>query len=803
MASKKRTIGKYALAGAGIAGAATLAGFGSTIGERLANKIPLGKKGMVIRVKGKWRRALGRTAITTATTAGGALAGAVGGIAAHSDEAGQLGAGIGAVGGLVGGYHLAHRLIPEPKQSYQIVPNPKRKKDMPGEIVRIVKQAPGEEEEYAEEEQPVDEQGGDVPGDQPPPEEPEGAVEEPYGAQVLRRIYDDYTALIQDYDEMMQVLEHEGVKHHLMSLLTHIADNLQSTEELFSEAYQELGPLNPEGMEGDQVPGDTDEAVGADSQELEEVSPEEAYEGSQRGAGDEYVEEEYEDERGQKFFRYFHVKQLNGVHEKGERLRKVGRIARAAKPYLLAGGAGYALGKVTLEGTRAIGRHEAREGYDYGYHHGERSRAYDAANQRGMTVRRSGKDGEEIIEGTKDGQPKQSKLRRYLGTAAKVGGVYAAYRVGEHIGTGGRRNFNRVATSANIAREVAGQRGYEHGRQGSPRDPMFDRKKALDDPTAVDIGGQTPEANSSPGINEPESTGPLQEQLSPFAEHAEPLGGAVDHIRDLSTTSDFSDEHRMKSYHFHKTLEGIHSKVGGMFTKGGACCGNKDLPPSDSQEAPVNEGDEQGEWLAKVQGQHSAVGEASQYLGEMAQTKDFGDPHRQMAMQHLTKLEPILEEANKKPENHEEPDGDEHMAEDAELEEVSPEEAQDEVDNGNDVVEEEDEDEETGEKFFRYYRIKALPMRVKGRIRRALGTAAKIGLGAAAVGGAAYLGSRYLQGRKPQYNRNQIGMAPRQLPPPPSNGKSMSDDEMVKAIELQQTQLSELTKKFDELLTKL
>lgn len=122
----------------------------------------------------------------------------------------------------------------------------------------------GEEEMMGELEEP-EENGGsldDGAGDG-------GEVVEPYGAQILRRLHDDHSMLMQDYDSMMGPLEHEGVKGLLQQHLEHKAGFLDELEKAFGEHYPDLEPLGGGGEDDAEGEGEG-EAGGADEEPAEE-----------------------------------------------------------------------------------------------------------------------------------------------------------------------------------------------------------------------------------------------------------------------------------------------------------------------------------------------------------------------------------------------------------------------------------------------------------------------------------------------------------------------------------------------------
>lgn len=145
----------------------------------------------------------------------------------------------------------------------------------------------------------VDDVGGELPGDQPsppPPDEGTDQAKEKYGAQCVRVIHEDFSQLMQDYDEMLQLLDNDVISAHLTKILERITGELDGLEELFDEAYSELEPLagtaeeeteeavDEEPVEEADEGEDTmdDAAVAADSEETVEPTPEEALEGMEK-----------------------------------------------------------------------------------------------------------------------------------------------------------------------------------------------------------------------------------------------------------------------------------------------------------------------------------------------------------------------------------------------------------------------------------------------------------------------------------------------------------------------------------------
>ena len=120
---------------------------------------------------------------------------------------------------------------------------------------------------------------------------------EKYGGQVLRRMYQDATILLQDYDELSGPLEQEEVTALIKSRLERMVEDIEELEEIFAKLYPDSEPLSgakdleedEEAEEVDQGDADTgdDNAVGVDSvdEDEEEVTPDDAVEGMERTKG--------------------------------------------------------------------------------------------------------------------------------------------------------------------------------------------------------------------------------------------------------------------------------------------------------------------------------------------------------------------------------------------------------------------------------------------------------------------------------------------------------------------------------------
>ncbi len=111
---------------------------------------------------------------------------------------------------------------------------------------------------------------------------PEGPMrEEKYSSQVGRRIHQDFSILLEEYDEMLGPLEHEPTIQLLREELEHIVERLEKWEAHHGEHHGEEEPLEgaEEPMEETVEEEYEEEPMEADSGEREPPSPEEALEG--------------------------------------------------------------------------------------------------------------------------------------------------------------------------------------------------------------------------------------------------------------------------------------------------------------------------------------------------------------------------------------------------------------------------------------------------------------------------------------------------------------------------------------------
>lgn len=373
--------------------------------------------------------------------------------------------------------------------------------------------------------------------------------EEPYGAQVLRRLHEDHSLLMKDYDEMMGPLENEGVKGHLQGKLEHIGEFLTKTEELFGNSYPDLkgfdtgddeSEIEEESEEKDMDTMD-DDAVSADSEEEDLPDGDEVLEGMA------------------KRLNYKEVKEIRGKYAKKSSCKKCGKPA------------------CKCTGTKSLVRVKAGEG-NY--------------------------------------------------NMQMVGGLRTDYQQGKGwwvVGPGGKKVSGPYKTEAEAEAAVA------RGGKSIPGDEEHQRKpgKVTDNIPDTDPGNEENE-NDLPGEetdNLPE-TDPGNEEFKNLPEHQQgAVGEASGYLKELGETEDYTDEHRMKSYHYHKTLDSIAQIQDGI--------DHSDVMDKGFDDQDEIHAGEDGDLPEEVEDDAkglSCVKNASSFLKDLSQTQEFGDEHRGKAV---------------------------------------------------------------------------------------------------------------------------------------------------------------------------
>ncbi len=104
--------------------------------------------------------------------------------------------------------------------------------------------------------------------------------EEPYEAQVYRRMHEDHSLLMHDYDDLMKRSVHEPTRNRLTAQLEHHAQHLDELEKEFPEHFPDLPGLSEADedaeTEGGESLDDADEVTDAPAESPDELEAEES-----------------------------------------------------------------------------------------------------------------------------------------------------------------------------------------------------------------------------------------------------------------------------------------------------------------------------------------------------------------------------------------------------------------------------------------------------------------------------------------------------------------------------------------------
>lgn len=346
------------------------------------------------------------------------------------------------------------------------------------------------------------------PMDDLPPEDDKG-MDEPFGAQLLRKMHSMKGEFLSEFDPYMKLLEHEPTKKYIHGHLERKAQDMEDIEAHFKKHYKELPPLEGamdaddkdltedelEGIEDDleeemddtEEDKDVDGATPADSSEEELPDPEEVVEGMEK-----------EPKKDEKRLKGGKAKALKALSFPGWDVERNVAIDPKRNAILLTNG------------------NQWRAGY------------YDGNS--------SGKLAEE-------------------------------------------RTFSDEASGVAYHRQLASRKSLKAGKKSTcpecGKEDCGCKKslKAKKSDTPVPHGDLT-ETDVPPPEWEPGEGALKDHELASVGEAGEFAG-------ELSQTQDFGDEHRMKSYHYHKTLKAI-----GDVMDAGSMAGDMDAVPGQEKGLP-------------------------------------------------------------------------------------------------------------------------------------------------------------------------------------------------------------------------
>lgn len=485
---------------------------------------------------------------------------------------------------------------------------------------------------------------------------------EKYSAQVLRRLHEDASILLEDYDAMRALLENEEIDAHVVSRLEAFVEAMDGAEALMAKHHPSLPPLGQGAAEeleareeSKEIGHEEQESEDAATEENTEVGPEdeaavedasgdeeqptaeEAVEGMAKG------EEEFENKKS---MRIPHSKSKDASgHEHG----KDGKFTSTG------GGGSKKPASDRAIGSRVRYRDDAgeREGTITNRATDSRGRVYHVdLGEHGATFARD--------DQISDVEDKKKTLAKKYGKKCACGGKCVKCKT----------------------KPVAKVKGMCPACGKSPC--ICTKKKAVDNPTVPgneehqEKPGHAATAEDIPTDvgNEAEQPKPGEEEVS-LAEHEHAkVGEAATFLKSLTSEHDFRDEHRMKSYHFHKSIDPIATRFApaapeiDMPTQNGnegmPMEGGKKFPDPKTRLAPSAKpwksmddaleeksipGDQQWiqeeaaepEHMSKSMQWHKCLKGASDFFRSLANERNFGDPHRAEAAVHHKMLDAMTQ----------------------------------------------------------------------------------------------------------------------------------------------------------------
>ncbi|MDE2098075.1 MAG: hypothetical protein KGL39_12550 [Patescibacteria group bacterium] len=435
--------------------------------------------------------------------------------------------------------------------------------------------------------------------------EPAGGVpmeepSEPYGAQVIRRLHQDRSILLEEYDEMMEHLEQPQVKRQAEKIIGQIVKEMDELEGLFGdiEEYKALPPL--EGTEKKPQNVDVENQESTEEADSDEDRPNDSSAGVAEG------------EMGAKALRNKYIKALR-------------RFYKGICPHC---GEDPCICKNRESGTGSG---------DYG-------RGALKGEKGGLSFEGSHKPGAEACREEREAHHKVGDVKnksRNLG-----------------VGDSGPHEPGSAAL-----------------HQEETDDPIINLKKRERDDTAAGMKDfpEVQERENQTEVTEPHNPNVMPSGIKFLPHDRETLKEAHGFLGDVAGAEAFNDEHRMDAHHFHKSLEKIahhYSKGLGGAVAGGVAGGMIGGPAGALMGAGI--GSELGDAASKkafpetdrattytdvqqpdsptevklntepMQQLHphlKAIHEASQYFGDLAKERKFGNEHRVKALYHQKALD--------------------------------------------------------------------------------------------------------------------------------------------------------------------
>jgi hypothetical protein len=439
---------------------------------------------------------------------------------------------------------------------------------------------------------PEDEPVEDRPGEEIDQDMDSGGEgEEKYSLQCLRKLHQDATTLLQQYDEMKGPLEHEGVSAHLQKKLEALVAELEEIEGLKDKHHADAPPLDSGGPT--EAPMDdlesTDEEVGDEGEATGDVdddipTPEEAVEGmNQKGLGGRQI-------------KTLKAK-YKGMHEDGCKCAKCKSFPSTRNDNTRTLG---------IEGSHKPGFEEHRE---TGKARGTKAAPPSTRNEntRALGIEGGHKPGfEEFHEEGKKAIGKKSRNLGIGDSGKHEPGMQGALQEGRS---------NPVCTP-----DKEGMDGVAGKGKAYP---------STEDEGTEDLGI---EGEDKPGFEEYHEAGKAQGSKGGLLSHEKiHVKGAHGFLGELAHTQDFGHRHRLDAHHYGKLLDDIGQRFEQQFKsfsemdqEDGNVNANK--PESNEQAEPELEGDEKGLPDAEIRKESRNV-EVTQPSGPNSHVKPGQDTH--------------------------------------------------------------------------------------------------------------------------------------------------------------------------------
>ena len=417
-------------------------------------------------------------------------------------------------------------------------------------------------------------------------EAPPAPVEEKYGAKVIRRVHKDYQVLLRDYHQMIELLEESGVSDFVRTVLSQITHEMSEVEALFDTVYSEMGYPDLEGR----APREEvlDEAL--DETEMEqgdEIDPD-LEDDAEQLAEDADVEEVEDDDE-----------------------------------------------EIPEEASEAEAEEDERE---------ETEADSDSGDEQDEVTE------EEVVEGMGIKNMKDiNDLRKHY--ARKSGDRIVPQKINvpdpkirtqedldrrqaaRELAAKAQREKNKGPVKGKISRGDASSTSY-HGTSESHTKRMC--QSCGKQPCLCGSKKDMVHSSGDETIKQVEDQANIQAPKLK-KEHYGPVGEAGAFLSEIGKDkSVFDREHQLKAYHYGKTLEGIHQVYASA---------DSETKEMDGDGFEVKDMECGGGMEMETKAWHKCLSDASSFMiKDLANTKSFGNGHREKCMSHYKSLSDLIKD---------------------------------------------------------------------------------------------------------------------------------------------------------------